>query len=65
MSTIEGSPLAYLGPAVGLLPMNDNLLDPSFLFNTVFIRDTNLLTPFFSGADGPSFAGVLIIAELE
>jgi hypothetical protein len=44
----------------------DNLLEPSLLFNTVFILDTYLLNPFFStGVGGPSFAGILIAAVVE
>jgi hypothetical protein len=56
---------AYLGPAVDALPMKDNRLEPSLLFNTVFIRETNLLTPFFfSTGPGPSFAGALMAMEV-
>jgi hypothetical protein len=60
----------YLGPAVeveGVVAVgfeeNDNLLDPSLLFKTVFILVTRLLSLFpFSGGAGPSLAGVLMFA---
>jgi hypothetical protein len=63
---------SYLGPVeeeaaaavTGLFPENDNRLDPSLRFNTVFILVKYLLIPvFFSlGAAGPSFAGALMMA---
>lgn len=59
---------SYLGPVVGAaapLDENDNRFDPSFPRNTVFILVKYLLTPFFSGAAGPSFAGALMIATSE
>lgn len=59
--------LVKLGPAAVVagadFAENDNRLEPSLLFNTVFILDTILLNPpFFSaGTAGPSFAGALIV----
>jgi hypothetical protein len=60
---------SYLGPAVdaiaatGAFDENDNLFDPSLLFNTVFILDNN--PPFFlsAGTFGPVFADELIFAD--
>lgn len=55
----------YLGPAVeAVTGFEENLFDPSLLFNTVFIRVTNVLSllPFSGGTSGPSLAGVLMIA---
>jgi hypothetical protein len=37
-------------------------LEPSPLFNTVFILVNNLFTPFSFFSAGPSFAGVLMVA---
>jgi hypothetical protein len=63
---------SYLGPAVEAVAAagfeeNDNLFDPSLLFNTVFILVTNVLNllPFSGGTSGPSLAGVLMIAAVE
>jgi len=52
-----------LGPETDFdLPENDNLLDPSLRFNTVFILVINLFTPFSFFSSGLPFAGVLMAA---
>jgi hypothetical protein len=53
----------YLGADTDFdLPENEYLLDPSLLFNTVFILVNNLFTPVSFFSAGPSFAGVLMAA---
>lgn len=55
--------VTYLGPDRDFnLPENDNLLDPSLLFNTVFIRFNNLSTPLSFFSEGPAVAAVLMMA---
>jgi hypothetical protein len=51
-----------LGPAADGLEENDNRLEPSLRFNTVFIRDSNPF--FFPAGSGPDCAGVDMLIKL-
>lgn len=54
--------LLVLGPATDGLEENDNRLEPSLRFNTVFIRESKPF--FFTAASGPDFAGVAMLIRL-
>jgi hypothetical protein len=62
---LSGGCPTYLGPDTDFdLPENENLFDPSLLFNTVFILVNNFSTPFSFFSVGPSLAGVLMVTQV-
>jgi len=61
-ASVGSAGLLELGPATDGLEENDNLLEPSLLFSTVFIRDSNPF--FFLAASGPDCAGVDMLIKL-